>query len=172
MFDIASILNHRATNWINKLNLQEHPEGGYFTETYKSEKTMYREGYDGPRPVSSAIYFLLAGAQFSSFHRMKSDELWHFYAGSSFILHIIETGTGRLKELKLGADVDKGESFQIVVNSGSWFAASIVDHDSYSLVGCTASPGFDYRDWELGDMKILAKTYPQHKAIIEKYARR
>jgi uncharacterized protein len=170
--DIVSILNQSATSWINKLNLQEHPEGGYFIETYKSEKTMNMEGYEGLRPVTSAIYFLLAGEQFSSFHRMKSDELWHFYAGSSLTLHIIESGSGRLKELKLGADVDKGESFQIIVKSSSWFAASIVDHDSYSLVGCTASPGFDYRDWELGDMKILAGTYPQHKAIIEKYARR
>jgi uncharacterized protein len=170
--DIASILNHNATSWINKLNLQEHPEGGYFIETYKSEKSLEMEGYEGPRPVSSAIYFLLAGEQFSSFHRMKSDELWHFYTGSSLTLHIIEPGTGRLKERTLGADFEKGESFQIVVKSGSWFAASIIDHDSYSLVGCTASPGFDYRDWELGDMKILAKRYPQHKAIIEKYALR
>jgi len=161
-----------ATRWINKLNLQEHPEGGYFIETYKSEKTMNTEGYDGLRSVCSAIYFLLAGEQFSSFHRMKSDELWHFYTGGSLILHIIEPGSGRLKERKLGADFDKGESFQIVVKSGSWFAASIVDRDSYSLVGCTVSPGFDYRDWELGDMKILAETYPQHKAIIKKYVRR
>lgn len=169
---IGSVLNQSAIRLINKLNLQEHPEGGYFVETYRSEKSMNMEGYDGPRPVSSAIYFLLVGEQFSSFHRMKSDELWHFYAGSSLVLHIIETGTGRLKELKLGSDVDKGELFQIVVNSGSWFAASIIDHDSYSLVGCTASPGFDYRDWELGDMKTLAETYPSHKALIEKYAPR
>ena len=127
--------------------------------------------YDGPRHACTAIYYLLTGDLFASFHKMKSDELWHFYAGSSLTLHIIETGSGRLRQVTLGANIDNGESFQVVVNSGSWFAASVNGHDSYSLVGCTVSPGFDYHDWELADTETLVEMYPAYKLIIEKYSR-
>lgn len=71
----------------------------------------------------------------------------------------------------MGANIDNGESFQVVVNSGSWFAASVDGHSSYSLVGCTVSPGFDYHDWELADMETLVEMYPGHRLIIEKYSR-
>ena len=158
-------MNKDAKYWINKLNLQEHSEGGYFVETYKSEKFVNLPEYDGPRHACTAINYLLVRDQFSSFHRMKSDEIWHFYAGSRLSLHIIETRNRRLQEVKLGADVDNGGLFQTVVKSGYWFAASD------SLVGCTVSPGFDYCDWELGDIETLARMYPQHKSIIEKYSR-
>jgi uncharacterized protein len=159
-----------AEYWINKLKLHKHPEGGYFVETYKSEKFVNLQGYNGSRHACTAIYYLLVGDQFSSFHRMKSDELWHFYAGSSLTLHMIETD-GKLSEVRLGTDIDNGETFQAVVKAGTWFAASVNDQDSYSLVGCTVSPGFDYGDWDLGEMEALNKTYPQHKSIIEKYTR-
>jgi uncharacterized protein len=79
---------------------------------------------------------------------MKSDELWHFYTGISLTLHIIETN-GELYEVRLGQNSDKWEKFQTVVESGCWFAASVDDHSSYSLVGCTVSPGFDYQDWNV-----------------------
>ncbi|HXX99169.1 MAG TPA: cupin domain-containing protein [Candidatus Bathyarchaeia archaeon] len=157
-----------AQRWIDKLHLEKHPEGGYFVETYRSEQFVNLPEYDGPRNACSAIYYLLEGDQFSAFHKLKSDELLHFYVGSSMILHIIETD-GRLNEVRLGPDVDNKETFQAVVKSGSWFAASIDNHNSYSLVGCTVSPGFDYNDWKLGEVETLAKTYPRHKSIIEKY---
>jgi predicted cupin superfamily sugar epimerase len=112
---------------------------------------------------------MLTGEQYASFHIMKSDELWHFYAGSSLTLYIIERNDRRLSKLILGADIDKGESLQIVVKSCSWFAASVNDTSSYSLVGCTVSPGFDYRDWKLGDIKPLVTLYPQHHSIIERF---
>jgi predicted cupin superfamily sugar epimerase len=167
-------LNQEARYWIKKLNLRQHPEGGYYTETYKSEKVVNLPEYDGPRYACTAIYYLLLGDQFSSFHRVKSDEIWHFYAGSSLTLHIIE-GQGeeedtKLKEIRLGTNIDNEETFQAVIKSGSWFAASVDNRDSYSLVGCTVSPGFDYRDWELADRETLLKMYPQHKLIIEKYS--
>jgi uncharacterized protein len=157
--------------WINKLNLQKHPEGGYFVETYKSGKLLTLPQYNGPRHVCTAIYYLLLGNQFSSFHLMKSDELWHFYTGSSLTLHIIETN-GELYEVRLGQNSDKGEKFQTVVESGCWFAASVDDHSSYSLVGCTVSPGFDYQDWKVADVGTLTKLYPNHKSTIEKYTRK
>ena len=164
-------MNQEARQWIEKLNLRQHPEGGYFIEMYKSEKFVNLPEYDGARHACTAIYYLLIGDQFSSFHRIKSDEIWHFYAGSSLSLYIIETKRRKLQEVNLGADIDNGETFQAVVKSGSWFAASVRDRDSYSLVGCTVSPGFDYRDWELGDMGTLARIYPHHKSIIEKYSK-
>jgi uncharacterized protein len=124
---------------------------------------------DGSRNTCTAIYYLLEGDQFSSFHTLKSDEIWHFYIGSSLTLHIIETD-GSLREIILGSDTDSNkETFQAVVKAGAWFAASVNDHNSYSLVGCTVSPGYDYRDWKSVGRGILTKKFPQHKSIIEKY---
>ena len=167
---ITTLNNKDAKYWIEKLNLQEHPEGGYFVETYKSEKFVSLPEYNGSRHACSAIYYLLVGDQFSSFHRLKSDELWHFYSGSSLSLHIIKRDR-KLNEIILGTDIDSRETFQAVVKSDSWFAASVNDHNSYSLVGCTVSPGFDYRDWELGSTEMLTKMYPQHESLIQRYTK-
>jgi uncharacterized protein len=166
-------LNEQAKYWIEKLNLKQHPEGGFFTEIYRSKRYVHLPEYDGTRSVCTAIYYLLIGDQFSFFHRIKSDEIWHFYAGSSLLLHIIEEKAEkpRLMDIRLGSNFDNNETFQAVINSGSWLAASVIDHDSYSLVGCTVSPGFEYRDWEIGQMQILSRLYPQYKSVIEKYAK-
>jgi uncharacterized protein len=163
-------LNKEALYWIKKLNLQKHPEGGYFVETYKSEKFINLPYYDGPHHSCTAIYYLLVAMQFSSFHRIKSDELWHFYTGNSLTLHIIERNR-ELNEVRLGSNIDNGESFQAVVKSESWFAASVSDDedDSYTLVGCIVSPGFDYRHLELGNIETLTKRFPQYKSIIKQY---
>jgi predicted cupin superfamily sugar epimerase len=101
-----------------------------------------------------------------------SDEIWHFYAGSSLSLNIIEEEEDtKLTEIRLGSNIDNNEKFQAVIKSGSWFAASVINRDSYSLVGCTVSPGFDYRDWQLGESQTMKRLYPQYEAIIEKYAK-
>ena len=163
-------MNKDSAYWISKLNLQKHPEGGYFFESYKSVELVNLPKYHGSRHISTAIYYLLEGDEFSAFHVMKSDELWHFYAGSSLTLFIIEPN-GRLNEVILGENIDNGHTFQAAITAGCWFAAAVDDYNSYSLVGCTVSPGFDYQDWKIGDMKILTKLYPQHKSIIEKYTK-
>jgi uncharacterized protein len=164
-------LNKDAIYWINKLNLKEHPEGGYFTQAYVSDVIITSSEHRGPRFACTAIYYLLVEDQFSSFHTMKSDELWHFYDGSSVTLHIIGID-GELYNVKLGKNIENDERFQAVVKSGTWFAASVDDVTAYSLVGCTVSPGFDYQDWRLGDVEELNKLYPRHKSTIEKYTRR
>jgi predicted cupin superfamily sugar epimerase len=110
----------------------------------------------------------LPGNQFSSFHSIRSDEIWHFYLGSSVTLHIIKED-GRLDEIRLGFKADKSELFQVVINANSWFAASVNDTGSYSLMGCTVAPGFDFRDWTLASRNELSIKYPQHKEIIKKY---
>jgi predicted cupin superfamily sugar epimerase len=154
-----------ARYWIDSLGLNRHPEGGYFRETYRAHAEFNIRGV-GRRHASSAIYYLLEKGQFSAFHRIKSDEVWHFYAGSPLAIHVIDGA--KLATITLGGDPGKGQSPQAVVRAGRWFAASA--EKGYALVGCTVSPGFDYADWERGDRKKLVKEYPEHKRVIEKYS--
>jgi uncharacterized protein len=163
-------LNNKKAQYLKeKLDLSELPgEGGYYKETYRSDKTIILPSEtDGERSISTSIYYLLDGTQFSAFHRLKSDEIWHFYIGSSVTLYIINK-MENLSEVKLGSNIEKGELFQIQVRAESWFAATVNDISSYALIGCTVSPGFDYLDFELGDRKKLIERYPQHRSIIEK----
>jgi predicted cupin superfamily sugar epimerase len=160
-----------AAYWIKKLQLSEHPEGGYYKETYRSpeliEGDCLPKRFGGPRCFSTAIYFLLEGDQFSAFHRIKSDEVWHFYTGSSLTLYIIHLN-GELSEIKLGSNFEEGEMFQAVIKAGCWYGARVNDPNSYSLVGGTVAPGFDFKDFELAERKKLIELYPQHRSIIEK----
>lgn len=163
--------------WIDRLQLQPHPEGGFFRETYRAAlmlpKTSLPEAYGGDRAASTAIYFLLTGTAFSAFHRIRSDELWHFYDGSALTIHIIEPA-GHYRGIRLGRDLDRGEAPQAVVPAGCWFGASIpggISRD-YALVGCTVAPGFDFADFEMGQQEELVAIYPQHRTIIEKLTRK
>lgn len=160
----------KAEYLIQKLSLEEHPEGGYFSQTFKSDKQFDLPGYGGPRSACTAIYYLLKSGQFSAFHRVRSDELWHFYAGSALVLYVIEKG-GRLRRIVLGSNLSRDQVFQAAVSAGDWFAASVVRPRSYSLVGCTVAPGFEYQDWELADRETLLKEHPEHRRIIVKYTR-
>ena len=163
-----------AQHWIDRLHLQPHPEGGLYRQTYRASLTLPHSalpGYGGDRAASTAIYFLLAGDQFSAFHRLRSDELWHFYAGSGLVVHVIEPG-GNYSELLLGSDhAASGEQFQAVVPAGCWFGSSLRHPDTFALVGCTVAPGFDFADFEMAKRDELAAHYPQHRAIIERLTR-
>ncbi|MBU0994456.1 MAG: cupin domain-containing protein [Proteobacteria bacterium] len=158
-----------ASYWIKTLHLTAHPEGGFFRETYRADITLSREAlpgrYGGKRTASTAIYFLLESDQVSVFHRIRSDELWHFYHGSPLDIHMIEKN-GAYRTARLGPDHSKGERFQIVVNHGIWMAATVVADHSYTLTGCTVSPGFEFSDFELADREILASSFPEHAKII------
>jgi len=167
-------MQDNAAYWIDKLRLAPHPEGGWFVQTYRSAESV-RDGqlphrFEGDRVFSTAIYYLLEGKEFSAFHRIKSDEVWHFYAGGSLTLYVTE-GQGRLVQKKLGRDPEKGESFQAIVEAGSWFGAALDDPKSYALVGCTVAPGFEYADFELADRSRLLAEYPEHRKIIERLTR-
>lgn len=162
-----------AQRWIDQLHLQPHPEGGYFRETYRAAFKLPHTtlpGHGGDRAASTAIYFLLAGDQFSAFHRIRSDELWHFYAGSGLIVHVIEPG-GTCRQLLLGSHVTSGEQFQAVVPAGCWFGSSLRQPGTYALVGCTVAPGFDFADFEMAKREALAAQYPQHRTIIDRLTR-
>ena len=159
-----------ANELINWYKLTPHPEGGYYIQTYKSEEFIAAKSlpdrFNGDRHFSTAIYFLLQGDQFSAFHQIKSDELWHFYAGTGLHIYVIHPD-GRGELLKLCTDIENGFSFQQVVPAGCWFASKPVSDDSFSFVGCTVSPGFDFEDFRLADNDFLLRHFPQHKSWID-----
>ena len=159
---------------IETYRLQPHPEGGYYTRTYCSNEQIAAahlpERFNGDRFISTAIYFLLEGNQFSAFHRIKSDELWHFYAGDGLHIYVIhEDGRGEI--LKLGNDLENGFLFQQVVKAGCWFASKPVHENGFAFVGCTVAPGFDFEDFEMGEKNVLMQQYPQHREWIKNLCR-
>ena len=162
------------TYWVRRLKLEPHPEGGYYRQTYRSDATIppaaLPEGFTGPRAASTAIYFLLDGENFSAFHRLRSDEMWHFYTGSPLIVHVIDTA-GRYSPIWLGNDSESAQVFQAVVRAGSWFASHVADWKGWALVGCTVAPGFDFEDFEIAKRKKLVDKYPQHRELIQKLTR-
>ena len=159
---------------IQQYNLQKHPEGGWYAQTYKSDELVRSaalpQRFNGDRSFSTAIYFLLEQGNFSAFHRIKSDECWHFYAGDPLHVYVIEQ-TGRLKTTTLGNDFQNGQLFQYVVPANCWFASRPAPGSSYSFVGCTVSPGFEFEDFELADPGELSSLYPQHETIIKELCR-
>lgn len=165
---------HDARYWIVRLQLEAHPEGGYYRETYRSDVTISREalppGFSGPRAAATAIYFLIEGENFSAFHRLRSDELWHHYAGSPLQVHAIDSA-GAYSSLILGNDPDAGQVPQAAVPAGYWFASHVADWKSWALVGCTVSPGFDFADFEIGERAELIEQYPGHRKIIRRLTR-
>ncbi|MEP6747325.1 MAG: cupin domain-containing protein [Bacteroidota bacterium] len=158
-----------ADYWITKLQLNAHIEGGAYTRTYSSDliipQSHLSTNFHGPRPVSTAIYFLLKKDQFSAMHRIASDELWHFYYGDPLIVYELDVA-GNLTKHLLGNNPENNEHFQCLVKAGSWFGAAVKDGSAYSLAGCTVAPGFDFADFELGERNVLLKLYPQYAEII------
>jgi predicted cupin superfamily sugar epimerase len=163
-----------ARYWIATLSLEPHPEGGFYRQTYKADLVLAQNSlpkhFTGPRAASTAIYFLLEGTNFSAFHRLRSDELWHFYIGAPVLVHVIAED-GQLSEIMLGSDPEAGEVLQAVVKAGNWFASHVKDQESFALVGCTVAPAFDFADFELARREELLRSYPQHRELIERLTR-
>lgn len=125
--------------------------------------------YEGKRKLYTSIYFLLTSKDVSHFHRLKSDELWYYHAGSPLTVHIIHDN-GEYEEKKLGLNLDRGEVPQAFVPKNSIFGSSVMEEDTFSLVGCMVSPGFEFQDFEMFTQAELLSQYPQHKEIIMKLA--
>ena len=158
-----------AQDYIDALQLRAHPEGGFFRETYRSDRMIEvpASGDDTVvrRSVSTAIYFLLEKGNFSAFHQITSDEIWHFYTGQA--LDILELSTaGELRCTRLGPDILQGEVHQYVVRANTWFASRDTAGGAFSLVGCTVAPGFDFADFCLADRSALLAIFPQHSELI------
>ena len=160
---------------MSRFNLQPHPEGGYYARTFQSDdnvKSLNKDRYNNEsRYAGTAIYYLLRGNDFSAWHCLKSDELWHYYRGSPVKIHVIDK-SGTLTTHLLGDAIDNADaSFQLAIKAGNWFAAEPLDKTSYSLVGCTVSPGFDFKDFKLGDRESLSMQFPNHSDIIKQLTR-
>lgn len=136
-------------------------EGGLFRQTWKSE-------------AGSAIYFLLTPEEFSALHRIRTDEIWHFYAGDA-VEHVqLDRRGGALRRTRLGSNVLGGDCPQLVVSSGVWQGARIasdIGARGWSLLGCTLAPPWNEREFELGARDTLLRDFPAHADLIRALTR-
>ena len=169
-----NFMHYTADELIQYYGLQQHPEGGHYKETYRSREFIPHAAlpkkFKDSRNYATAIYFLLERGSFSAFHRIKSDECWHFYAGGRLNIYVIHLN-GELETIFLGNDIANGETFQSVVPAGSWFASEPAINTLFSFVGCTVAPGFDFEDFELAKAEELILQYPQHTDLIKRLTR-
>ncbi|MDZ4122081.1 MAG: cupin domain-containing protein [Candidatus Cloacimonadaceae bacterium] len=157
---------------IDKMNLIQHPEGGYYRRNWQSlysgdikdstEKVIFPQ-----RRIGSSIIYLLPSNEVAIWHRVNCDEMWHFYGGSPLMMHILSKSKG-LENLILGPDVLNEQSLQVIVPRLTWFSAEVIDADSYSLCGCTLWPSFSYTDFEIAEQSRLLDEYPPHSNLIKR----
>ena len=152
-----------AQEWIDALNLEAHPEGGFYVQTDKSE-TIYNNN-SKEFPLYTNIYFLLTPESPSHFHQLVSDELWFFHAGNPLTVHSLNPD-GSYSKTTLG--LEDGQVLHHTVAAGVIFGSSV--ETGYALVSCTVVPGFNFADFKLFTKAELLKDYPAHKAIISKLA--
>ncbi|AWP78902.1 cupin domain-containing protein [Bordetella bronchiseptica] len=159
-----------AATLIRRLGLLPHPEGGHYRETYRADDAVTRA--DGARrAASTAILYLLCDGAWSTWHRIRADELWHFHAGAPLHIHVLASDGG-YRRLRLGNTLeDAGAEFQAVVPAGSWFAAELARPGGYALAGCTVAPGFEFSEFELADAAVLRRLYPAQADLIARLAR-
>jgi predicted cupin superfamily sugar epimerase len=155
-----------ADQVIETLGLIPHPEGGYFAETFRSARHILSSAHPGPRRASTAIYFLLRSDDFSALHRVRSDEVWHYYAGDALELHLAGAD-GKWQVTRLGSELANGERPQAVVPADCHQAARpIAGPHGYVLCGCTVAPGFEFTDFEMPARAELLALFPQHAADV------
>jgi predicted cupin superfamily sugar epimerase len=153
------------------LNLTPHPrEGGWFVRTWESPDTLHLPHYAGPRRTSTAIYYLLEAGTFSELHRLRSDEIFHFYLGDPVeMLQLAEGQPGRL--IALGPDLAAGQHPQAAVPRGVWQGSRLAAGGAWALLGCTVSPGFEYEDYEAADPAELCALWPEWSDTIRALTR-
>lgn len=154
-------MNDRIAELIERFHLQAHPEGGFYSEEYRSEMELPQLG----RQLMTSIYFLLPSAHVSHFHRIKSDELWFFHEGSPLTVHTLDENGHT--EHRVGLQLNDEQTPQLLVKGNTIFGSSVNEPDSYSFVSCVVAPGFDFRDFELFTSEELLADFPTHKVIIE-----
>ena len=151
----------RIQELVTQFNLQAHPEGGFYSETYRSDQLTASQD----RNLVTCIYFLLTSENVSNFHRIKSDEMWFFHEGSSLTVHTLDPQNGHLQHA-VGNEIQKGQTPQLVVPKNTIFGSSVTDENSYSFVSCVVAPGFDFNDFELFTRDVLLEEYPESESII------
>jgi predicted cupin superfamily sugar epimerase len=166
--DSPMMPTNSAQYWIEKLNMTAHPEGGWFTETFRDDRKVKAVNLKGEMKeyaASTAIYFLLDDQSFSAFHRIGAAEAWHFYAGTGITIYSIDEA-GNLKTVELGANPEIGQTHSTVIPAGVWFASRVNQLGGFALCGCTVAPGFEFEEFELAAKNDLISRYPIHKNVI------
>jgi len=161
-----------AERIIKLYNLKPLPgEGGYYVETYRAdemiEKGSLPNRYEDDKSHSTAIYYMLTADTQSNFHRLPTDEIYHFYIGDPVIMIQLHPD-GTTKVVFLGHDLAAGQFVQVVVPKNVWQGSYLLEGGSYALMGTTMAPGFDFSDHEMGDRDILTKLFPMREDIIER----
>lgn len=164
-----------AEGLIRILEMKPLPrEGGYYRETYRSRLTLPADSlggmYNGPRAAATAIYYLLTPETFSALHRLRGDELFHFYLGDPVEMLLLESaGSGRW--LTLGTDFASGQQPQVMVPAGVWQGSRLRAGGAFALLGTTMAPGFEFADFEAGKREELQTEYPAFSTWIEELTR-
>ena len=156
---------------ISRYKLMPHPEGGFYAETYRSFGAIPAESlpsFSGSRAYSTAIVYLLRAGDKSHLHRIKQDEMWHFYLGGPMRL-VMLTPKGEFLEIILGQNFAKGQLVQYCVPRGCWFGASPLPQSPFSFVGCTVAPGFEFEDFELASKHQLSQQFPAFTHVINEF---
>lgn len=157
---------------VRHFGLAPHPEGGWYVQTYKSAGCIsgdaLPEGW-GRHAFSTGILFLLGQGEYSHLHRIRQDEMWHFYLGGPLRLATLSPD-GRSEEILLGQDILHGQQVQVVVPAGTWFGATPGCGSAFSLVGCTVAPGFEFADFELARPEVLLRDFPDCRAMIREFS--
>lgn len=158
-------MNHpKAVHWKKHLKMKPHPEGGNYTEIFRSEVEL--KGGGETRNLATSIYFLLEGSEKSHWHQLASDELWYFHEGASVNLHMFFEGEYIQKKLGM----DEGCDPQLVIPAGAVFAATCSDANSYCLMSCVVTPGFDFKDFRLVSAAELLEIFPEEEQLISAFA--
>jgi predicted cupin superfamily sugar epimerase len=155
---------------IRLLKLEKHPcEGGWFRETYRSSEKISGSSlpkrYQADRSFATLIFYLISEQAFSTYHRVKSDEIFHYYLGDVAILSIISP-EGKLSTIELGSNLEQGNVIQAVVPHGHWQAAFLKPGGRWALLGAGVAPGFDYADFEESSRETMLSQFPQHEPLI------
>jgi len=147
---------------VNDLQLLPHPEGGFYREMYRSPTIVNGDGLVHKSAYTS-IYYLLSGNDFSSWHRIKSDETWYFHSGCDVIIYFFDQNKA-LQTIHLGMD---SKCLQATIPANTWFAAKPVNENSFCLVSCAVAPGFEFADFEIGKRHYLLSQFGNSKGNIQ-----
>lgn len=158
--------HEECRRYVETLQLEPHPEGGYFAEIYTSHDSC-RQGPE-TRPLAGSIYYLLDAGAVSAYHEIDCDEIWYYHAGCGVEAFLFYPD-GQFEKMRLGLDVAAGERPSFTVPAGSIFAARNLRPDGYTLMSCMTAPKFRYAGWRLVSLREMLQVFPQHEKAIRPF---